>query len=153
MPASIAVSAHSRSSRLTRVTISEAGGSERHSSGRPRMCISTPPHFSSAKVRFICGSHRNPLTSFTTSAPALTAALATFARYVSTEITASGCFRFSSEITGRMRSSSSCSLTDFLPGFPELAPDSPEPSTNTPGLVDTPPTSIISAPSARSRNP
>ena len=88
MPATTAASERSRSSRLTAVTTSEKGGNVFHSWGRPRICISTAPHFSSASVFLICASQRNPLTSLTISAPAFTAARATAALYVSTEMIA-----------------------------------------------------------------
>ena len=79
MPARVAVSAHCRNSRFTISTGSPIGGSDPHSAGRPRLCISTAPTFSSASVFTIFASQRKPLTSFTTSAPASTAARATLA--------------------------------------------------------------------------
>ena len=51
-------------------------GSPLHSSGRPRVCINTTPHASSAQVDAIASSQRKPLTSLTISAPAATVAFA-----------------------------------------------------------------------------
>ena len=155
-PPICATSAHARSSRFTSITISDTGGNVRHSSGRPRMCISTAPHFNPASVFTIRGSQRNPLTSFTISAPAATAALATFALYVSTEISASGHFCFRAAMTGITRSSSSFSPTGCFSacccptGAVFLSADA---RTLAAGRVDSPPTSTMSAPSRNDCSP
>ena len=145
-PPICARSARSRSSRFTSVTMSEIRGRVRHSSGRPRMCINTAPHFRLAIVLGICASQRNPLTSLTISAPAATAARATPALYVSAEITASGRCCFRRVITGIIRSNSSFSVTVGV-DLEESAAGSLSPATLAPGRVDSPPTSMTSAPS------
>ena len=75
-------------------------------------------------------SFRKPPTSFTTEAPASTAFLATSAFCVSIEIGMSEIL-LTNSIAGITRSNSSSALTGLDPG-----------------LVDSPPISIISAPSA-----
>ena len=135
-PAETAASAHCCSSALTRRTTSSGGGKLRHCSGRPRMCMRTAPHPRSASVLSMFRSQRNPLTSFTISAPASAAARATAALYVSTEITAAGHFFLSSAITGMTRFNSSSALTVV----PKCSP--PPASTRAPGRVDSPPMSM-----------
>ena len=129
------------------------------------MCIRMAPHFSSATVRAICRSQRSPLTSLTISAPASAAPRATRDLYVSMEITASGLTVFSSVITGNTRCSSSSALTavrgvrgpsglcfsSFFSGSRFSAEDAA--ATLAPGRVDSPPTSMMSAPSSSSRSP
>ena len=88
-----------------------AAAASRHSSGRPRVCISTTPQPASAQTAAISASHRKPLTSFTISAPAFRAARAVAALYVSTESTASGRARRIPSSTGSSRACSSSALT------------------------------------------
>ncbi|OLD16583.1 MAG: hypothetical protein AUJ01_10285 [Acidobacteria bacterium 13_1_40CM_3_65_5] len=91
-----------------------------------------PPR--SATARASAGSNRRPLTSLTMAAPASSAAAATPALYVSTEIGTRS--RPARPLrTGRIRASSSPADTGFAPG-----------------RVDSPPTSITSAPSASIRS-
>ena len=98
------------------------------------MCISTTAAPRSATSGSIAGS-RPAVTSLTTIAPASSAARATSALPVSTERTRPGCRRASSPITGTTRAISAAALTGAAPG-----------------RVDSPPTSIASAPSATRRS-
>ena len=56
--------------------LSVQGGQRCHSSGRPRVCISTTPQPAAAQTWAIASSHKKPLTSLTISAPASSAAAA-----------------------------------------------------------------------------
>ncbi len=162
IPANSACCTRSRNSRFTKPTISATGGRLFHSSGSPRMCISTRPQDRPATVFFISGSHCSPLTSFTISAPVSTAARATVALYVSTEMRAPGRKRLISLITGSTRRSSSSAATATfsgaglaapLAGAPRAAASAFTASILTPGRVDSPPMSRISAPSSSNCRP
>src|SRR4051812_10313258 len=87
-------------------------------------------HPASRTTSAIAGSPNPPDTSLTTLAPALSAAAATGARYVSTEVGTPAAV--SSRSTGTTRNRSSSASTRCAPG-----------------RVDSPPTSMMSAPSAR----
>ncbi len=102
------------------------------SRGRPRMCIrmsGTPLARATSAMR---GSKRRPLMSFTMAAPASTARSATRALVVSMEIGMDGSLRRRPLMMGSTRASSSSAVTG-----------------REPGRVDSPPTSIQSAPVAR----
>mmetsp|Transcript_39563 Transcript_39563/g.93136 ORF Transcript_39563/g.93136 Transcript_39563/m.93136 type:complete len:201 (+) Transcript_39563:210-812(+) len=98
--------------------------------GVPRVCISTAGTPSSAKVASIRASAAPPETSLTASAPARTAARATAAQLVSTEMGMPSPSARSASISGSTRASSSAS-----------------PTAAAPGRVETPPMSSMSAPS------
>ena len=96
--------------------------------GLPRICINTIGTFNSATVESICSSNVPPEISFTISAPASMAALATAALFVSMEIGTASFWRILS-IIGITRSNSWFTAT-----FTAL------------GRVDSPPISIMSTP-------
>ena len=97
----------------------------------PRQCIRIHGTPAAATTAAISGSARPPETSLTIRAPAASAAAATSARVVSTlQMTPA---RASSVITGTTRPASVAADTRCAPG-----------------LVDSPPTSMMSAPSAAS---
>src|SRR5882724_6349387 len=99
------------------------------------MCMSTTPAPAAATVSSIAGSWRPAETSFTTVAPAVSAARATAALVVSTEtVTVTRAARPS--ITGTTRASSVSRST-----------------ANAPGRVDSPPTSSTVAPAATRATP
>jgi hypothetical protein len=84
-------------------------GQRRCSSGRPRRCIRITSASFAATSGSIASSSRKAEMSFTIRAPASSAARATEARRVSTEIVRP--CRASPSTTGRMRCSSSCGET------------------------------------------
>ena len=98
--------------------------------GVPLVCISITPTLVFAHTSAIAGSNLMALISFTICAPASIACLATSALVVSTDMAAS-VFLAASFITGITLLSSSSGETGLEPG-----------------LDDSPPTSIISAPSS-----
>src|SRR6478752_7000600 len=100
----------------------------------PRQCMAMKGSRSAATQGTISGSARPPETSLTMEAPASTAARATEARIVSTDTTAPSAA--SAVTTGTTRRSSSS--TD---------------GRSAPGLVDSPPTSTMSAPAATTSRP
>ena len=102
--------------------------------GVPRMCMRIKGARACRATSARRGSVRNAETSFTISAPASSAASATSALRVSTDIGMRSLPR-NSWITGRIRRSSSSEETEAAPG-----------------RVDSPPTSRMSAPSRSSCN-
>src|SRR6266550_7432714 len=96
----------------------------------PRECISTTLHPASAQTLGISGSSDIPETSLTIEAPSASAALATSALTVSIEIATLLHLERIARMAGNTRLSSSRAGTDCAPG-----------------RVDSPPTSIASAPS------
>ena len=104
------------------------------SRGRPRVCISTSPAPARATTSPRMGSYPKPLMSFTIEAPAASASPATAALYVSMEMGAAN-RPLSRAMTGSTLASSSASATGSAPG-----------------LVDSPPMSMMSAPSASIRS-
>ena len=96
----------------------------------PRQCISTHGQPASATTLAMCGSARPPETSLTSAAPASSAAAATAARVVSMLIGTPAAA--SSRMTGTTRAISVSASTRPAPG-----------------RVDSPPTSMRSAPSAQ----
>jgi len=98
--------------------------------GSPSMCMTTTPQPLSAHTSANSGSCRNPLTSFTMSAPAHNAARATAAFDVSMDMSPSHSPR-NAATTGCVRAISCSTATGSAPG-----------------RVDSPPMSISSAPSA-----
>jgi hypothetical protein len=99
------------------------------------MCMMIRAAFFSAASVIISGSARPPVTSLMIDAPASSAPSATAALVVSIEINAET-FSRNFAITGTTRASSSFAETGMAPG-----------------RVDSPPTSIIPAPSAIIREP
>ena len=97
--------------------------------GVPCMCMMTTPAPAAATTPDISGSPRRPVTSLTISAPALSAASATTAFDVSTDIKKSPLAARSPCTTGSTRANSSATGTGLAPG-----------------LVDSPPTSSTPAP-------
>ena len=103
--------------------------------GVPFMCMRTTAAPERATTSAMAGSERSALVSLTMSAPASSAARATAALVVSTEMKADVFFR-RAQMTGTTRPSSSASGTGCEPG-----------------RVLSPPTSMMSAPSKASSRP
>ena len=119
----------SRKPRVTSLKIFSTGGNRCMSFGVPRECISTSPAPTEAQTSPSDRSRRSAETSFTMCAPASSAAFATAPLTVSTDRIARGWRWRMPAITGSTRLSSSFVETGTAPG-----------------RVDSPPTSMRSAP-------
>src|SRR6266542_578185 len=133
-PSLTAASTRLRSSAQTSLTTSPYLAMSCITALCPRQCTTTYGTPAASTRRRMAGSARPPLTSLTIFAPALSAISATAARIVSTLTVRPA--PASSLITGPTRRSSSAAGIRFAPG-----------------LVDSPPTSMMSAPSVASRRP
>ncbi len=129
IPAATAATSRAARKSRTSATTSPYSGLTCIVRGSPAMCMRTTPAPRSATSPAISGSPRRAVTSLTIVAPASSAASATGAFEVSTEISAPT--PASPATTGSTRRSSSSTATSAAPG-----------------RVDSPPTSRISAPAA-----
>ena len=135
IPARTARATASSRKSSTSATTSSYSGRSCMSRGVPFMCMRTTGQPCSATTRAMFSSNRSAEMSLMTWAPAAKARRATSARYVSTE-TGAATRPASSSTTGTTRAASSRGSTGSAPG-----------------LVDSPPTSMTSAPSCASSPP